>query len=111
MKKLKLFEEFNIAEEPKLGEILICQIKNNNKVIFIIKIISDSTKSKVYSNSFKFDTIDLSEKYNAEIYYNYIDKYLFYASRINCKLLFRTFNEEEGLERFEIIKDTNKFNI
>ena len=88
----KIIWRINLIEEPEKDEILICEIKNNNKIIFIIKITSIPTISKVYPKSFKFDTIDLTENYNAEIYYNYIDKYLFSVSGIHCELLFRIFN-------------------
>ena len=109
MKYLRLFE--NIAEEPNIDEFLFFEIKNINSPINIIKIISTPIDSKVYPNTFFMKTRELMGYYESDIYYNYKDKYFFYASGVKCDVLFRTFNIDEAFDRLNLIKNSNNFNI
>lgn len=110
MKYLKVFESSTF----KKGDYLILEQQDNKKLL--IKIGYKIRESNAYDDTcfygyticdFDSGVTDL-ENY---IYYNYKLNYFFFMINKPLKMLWKGKDEKEAIKMFEILKNTNKYNL
>ena len=109
MKILKFNESIINNKKPKKGEFIIYEYLSDKK-LHLVEIISPRYASGRYSNSIYVYTEELDNN-EGDIYYNIQKKFFYYSNGVICNIKWRGFNKEEAINAFEILKDTEKYNL
>ncbi|MCF8298113.1 MAG: hypothetical protein K9J13_11250 [Saprospiraceae bacterium] len=113
--KFETFESAKTEMPPQKGEYIIFTLNGN---IILIEVISGlyqhryyNSDDKMFKDSYFVKTIYLLYNIQSDIYYNFDGKYFFFSSGNRVEILWRGFNKDEALERNEILKSTEKYNL
>lgn len=111
MKHLRLFDNLQSKHDALvLHEYMIIRFYDKKGTTNLIKIISKSkeslTKNRIWS-----ELINLTYGNQTDIYYDYSNGKYLYAMGNECEILWRGFDEEEAKKNYDMILNTNKFNI